>query len=89
MTETIYILLVAVDMQLKATAILIPRDAAEESLATCKNQRKGEICVQRRKKEDHTNLLVLHLEILCNNGCIFIGMLRGSWVSLEFEVYVE
>jgi hypothetical protein len=82
-----YILLVAVDMQLKATAILIPRDATEEGSATLENQNKSQNCVQRRKKQDHASLLALRLESSCQYGCIF--MIHGFYRVSNFKFYVE
>ena len=83
-----YILLVAVDTQLKATAILVPRDTVEERSITLEYQHKSEICVQRRKKQDHASVLVLRLEASCKYGCIL--MIYGFYgVSSNFKFYVE
>jgi hypothetical protein len=81
-----YILLVGVDMQLKATAMLIPRDAIEESSATLENRNKSQNCVQRRKKQDHASLLVLRLEISCQYGCIL--MIHEFHGVSNFKFYV-
>ncbi len=49
--ETMYILLVAAEMQLKATAIVVPRDTTEESSATVENQIRVIIAYERGKNQ--------------------------------------
>ena len=74
--EAMYMLLVAVDMQLKLTAILIPRDARAEGSAMFEHQNKGQNCVPRRQKHDQARFVPLGSENFPQN--LDVLMFYGS-----------